>query len=74
MKEVLQVAYLRRLQDFYLFESVKDGIIKLIPGNGKHFSKICSYSMLTGECVFGIIANIRSEQMFLDSGTGSDGK
>lgn len=26
MKEVLQVAYLRRLQDFYLFESVKDGI------------------------------------------------
>ena len=30
--------------------------------------------MLTGECVFGIIANIRNEQMFLDSGTGSDGK
>ena len=27
MKEVLQVAYLRHLQDFYLFESVKDGII-----------------------------------------------
>lgn len=27
MKEVLQVAYLRRLQDFYLFESVKDGIV-----------------------------------------------
>ena len=26
MKEVLQVAYLRHLQDFYLFESVKDGI------------------------------------------------
>ena len=25
MKEVLQVAYLRHLQDFYLFESVKDG-------------------------------------------------
>ena len=30
MKEVLQVAYLRHLQDFYLFESVKDGIIKII--------------------------------------------
>ena len=29
MKEVLQVAYLRHLQDFYLFESVKDGIIIL---------------------------------------------
>ena len=28
MKEVLQVAYLRHLQDFYLFESVKDGIIQ----------------------------------------------
>ena len=27
MKEVLQIAYLRHLQDFYLFESVKDGII-----------------------------------------------
>lgn len=27
MKEVLQVAYLRHLQDFCLFESVKDGII-----------------------------------------------
>lgn len=27
MKEVLQVAYLRHLQDFYLVESVKDGII-----------------------------------------------
>ena len=27
MKEVLQVAYLRHLQDFYLFESVKDGIL-----------------------------------------------
>ena len=27
MKEVLQVAYSRHLQDFYLFESVKDGII-----------------------------------------------
>ena len=27
MKEVLQVAYLRHLQDFYLFESVKDGSI-----------------------------------------------
>ena len=27
MKEVLQTAYLRHLQDFYLFESVKDGII-----------------------------------------------
>ena len=27
MKEVLQVAYLRHLQDFYLFESVKDGIV-----------------------------------------------
>ena len=26
MKEVLQVAYLRHLQDFYLFESVKDGV------------------------------------------------
>ena len=26
MKEVLQIAYLRHLQDFYLFESVKDGI------------------------------------------------
>ena len=31
MKEVLQVAYLRRLQDFYLFESVKDGIIHCLP-------------------------------------------
>ena len=30
MKEVLQIAYLRHLQDFYLFESVKDGIIVLI--------------------------------------------
>ena len=29
MKEVLQVAYLRHLQDFYLVESVKDGIIIL---------------------------------------------
>ena len=29
MKEVLQVAYLRHLQDFYLFESVKDGIIEI---------------------------------------------
>ena len=28
MKEVLQIAYLRRLQDFYLFESVKDGSIQ----------------------------------------------
>ena len=27
MKEVLQVAYLRHLQDFCLFESVKDGIV-----------------------------------------------
>lgn len=27
MKKVLQVVYLRHLQDFYLFESVKDGII-----------------------------------------------
>ena len=27
MKEVLQVAYLRHLQDFYLVESVKDGSI-----------------------------------------------
>lgn len=27
MKEVLQIAYLRHLQDFYLFESVKDGTI-----------------------------------------------
>ena len=27
MKEVLQVAYLRHLQDFYPFESVKDGSI-----------------------------------------------
>lgn len=27
MKEVLQIAYLRHLQDFYLFESVKDGNI-----------------------------------------------
>ena len=27
MKEVLQIAYLRHLQDFYLFESVKDGSI-----------------------------------------------
>ena len=27
MKEVLQVAYLRHLQDFYLVESVKDGIV-----------------------------------------------
>ena len=30
MKEVLQIAYLRHLQDFYLFESVKDGIFKEI--------------------------------------------
>ena len=29
MKEVLQIAYLRHLQDFYLFESVKDGNISL---------------------------------------------
>ena len=29
MKEVLQIAYLRHLQDFYLFESVKDGVIDL---------------------------------------------
>ena len=49
-------------------------IIKLIPGNGKRFSKICSCSVLTGECVFGIIANIRNEQMFLIGDTGSDGK
>ena len=28
MKEVLQIAYLRHLQDVYLFESVKDGIIQ----------------------------------------------
>lgn len=28
MKEVLQIAYLRHLQGFYLFESVKDGIIE----------------------------------------------
>ena len=28
MKEVLQIAYLRHLQDFYLFESVKDGFIE----------------------------------------------
>ena len=27
MKEVLQIAYLRHLQDFYLFESVKDGYL-----------------------------------------------
>ena len=30
MKEVLQIAYLRHLQDFYLFESVKDGIIPYV--------------------------------------------
>ena len=38
MKEVLQIAYLRHLQDFYLFESVKDGIIlfSVIENNLQH--------------------------------------
>ena len=39
MKEVLQVAYLRHLQDFYLFESVKDGIIGFLACNIEVFRK-----------------------------------
>ena len=38
MKEVLQIAYLRHLQDFYLFESVKDGIITLSGEDNKDAS------------------------------------
>ena len=35
MKEVLQIAYLRHLQDFYLFESVKDGSISVFRKKNK---------------------------------------
>ena len=43
MKEVLQIAYLRHLQDFYLFESVKDGVIpqKILGNNGNPANFIC---------------------------------
>ncbi len=37
MKEVLQIAYLRHLQDFYLFESVKDGSIRRVHRLGEDY-------------------------------------
>ena len=40
MKEVLQVAYLRHLQDFYLVESVKDGSIEGSESSASFFAKV----------------------------------
>ena len=62
MKEVLQVAYLRHLQDFYLVESVKDGIISFFSGSSiLHFSGVhfwfdnCTYKTI---CSVGFFVGI----------------